>query len=173
LVLKLILILTIMKHIQIESIEKAIEIVDNASDERLEEVINQYAELQPALLDYVLAAPTEYENDDLEGLILYYFWIIIEAFVQEGVAVNEITDDMIADFQEPFAAVLDAYFESDDEATEQELEDFCDQPHLTQFMSVEVSTEDEDGTTLDEETATQLFIVCLGMIALLNRAIKA
>ena len=37
----------------------------------------------------------------------------------------------------------------------------------------EVSTEDEDGSSLDEETATQLFIVTLAMISLMNRAIEA
>jgi hypothetical protein len=31
--------------------------------------------------------------------------------------------------------------------------------------------EDEDGTTLDDETATQLFIVTLAMISLLSRAL--
>jgi len=36
---------------------------------------------------------------------------------------------------------------------------------------MEVSTDDEDGTSMDEETATQLFIVTLAMISLLNKAI--
>jgi hypothetical protein len=37
---------------------------------------------------------------------------------------------------------------------------------------MEISTEDDDGTTLDDETATQLFIVTLAMITLMNRAIE-
>ena len=53
------------------------------------------------------------------------------------------------------------------------LEDFCDQPELTRFMAMEVSTDDEDGTSMDDETATQLFIVCAAMIALLNRSVVA
>ena len=40
-------------------------------------------------------------------------------------------------------------------------------------MAVEVSTDDEDGTSLSEETASQLFIVTIGMISLINKAIKA
>jgi hypothetical protein len=40
-------------------------------------------------------------------------------------------------------------------------------------MAMEVSEEDEDGSELSEETATQLFIVSLAMISLLNRAIIA
>ena len=39
-------------------------------------------------------------------------------------------------------------------------------------MSMEVSTPDEDGTKLDDETATQLFIVTTAMIGLLSRAIQ-
>jgi hypothetical protein len=39
-------------------------------------------------------------------------------------------------------------------------------------MAMEISTEDEDGTALDDETATQLFIVSLAMITLMNRAIE-
>jgi hypothetical protein len=66
--------------------------------------------------------------------------------------------------------MLDSYFENDDEEV---LETFCDQPELAQFMAMEISTEDEDGTALSDETATQLFIVILAMITLMNRAIVA
>jgi hypothetical protein len=38
-------------------------------------------------------------------------------------------------------------------------------------MAMEISTEDVDGTSLDDETATQLFIVTLAMITLMGRAI--
>ena len=48
---------------------------------------------------------------------------------------------------------------------------FRSQPHLAQFMAMEISTEDTDGTSLDDETATQLFIVTLAIITLMNRAI--
>ncbi|MEY3238246.1 MAG: hypothetical protein RI883_2347, partial [Bacteroidota bacterium] len=46
------------------------------------------------------------------------------------------------------------------------------QPELAQFMAMEISTSDEDGSTLDDETATQLFIVTLAMISLMNRVIQ-
>ena len=69
--------------------------------------------------------------------------------------------------------MLEDYFgaEDDDQATER-MEEFCDQPELLRFMSVEVSTEDEDGTSMDDETATQLYITCAAMIALLNESAK-
>jgi hypothetical protein len=72
--------------------------------------------------------------------------------------------------EEPFFDMLDQYFESEDEEI---IESFCDQPNLAQFMAMEVSEEDEDGSALSEETATQLFIVSLAMISLLNRAVIA
>ena len=64
--------------------------------------------------------------------------------------------------------MLDNYFENDEQEI---LEDFCDQPELAQFMAMEISTEDEDGSMLDDETATQLFIVTIAMISLMNQSI--
>ncbi len=162
-----------MKHIQLNDIEAALSIVDQANDDQLETGIDSFSKKQPALLDYVLAAPTEYENENLEGYLLYYFWVINESFQQAGLTPVEITEEMIEAFQPEFSTMLDAYFEQDDEESEQMLEDFCDQPELTRFMAMEVSTDDEDGTSMDDETATQLFIVTAAMITLLNRASQA
>ena len=39
-------------------------------------------------------------------------------------------------------------------------------------MGMEITTKDEDGTSLDDETATQLFIVTLAMITLMGRTIN-
>ena len=62
------------------------------------------------------------------------------------------------------------YFDKDDEEI---INDFTDQPDLIRFMMIEISTEDDDGTSLDDETATQLFIVTSAMISLMGKAIKA
>jgi penicillin-binding protein 1A len=43
----------------------------------------------------------------------------------------------------------------------------------TGFMVMEISEPDEDGTELDDDTASQLFIVALAMITLLSRSIQA
>jgi len=159
-----------MKHIQLNDIEAALSIVDQASDDQLETGIDSFSKKQPALLDYVLAAPSEYENENLEGYLLYYFWVINESFQQARLAPNPVTEAQIEAFQDPFNALLDDYFGEDGSAAEQMLEEFSDQPHLIQFMASEVSTDDEDGTSLDDETATQLFIVCMAMITLLSQA---
>ena len=55
---------------------------------------------------------------------------------------------------------------------EEIVESYLDQPHLYQFLKIEVSTEDEDGTRFDDETANQLFIVTISMVALMKNAIS-
>ena len=159
-----------MKHISLASIEKAIKKVDNLDDDALESLSEIYATAQPTLLGHVMSAAIEYQNDKLEGLLIYYYCLIGECFAQEGVSLKNISEDDIDAFEEPYFDMLDAYFENDDDEI---LETFCDQPELAQFMAMEISTEDEDGTSLDDETATQLFIVTLAMITLMNRAIEA
>ena len=159
-----------MKHVSLAAIEKAIEVIDNLTDEQLENITERYAEAQESLLGYVMTAPEEYKNEDLEGLLIYYFCLVLEAFKQEGIELRSVTEEDIDALEEPFFDMLDQYFEDDDEEI---IESFCDQPHLAQFMAMEVSEEDEDGSALSEETATQLFIVSLAMISLLNRALVA
>ena len=56
-----------MKHVSLKSIEEAIAIVDNLDDDALEALSEKYALAQQELLDYVMSAPQEYENDSLEG----------------------------------------------------------------------------------------------------------
>ena len=158
-----------MKHVQLTSIEKAIEKVDNLDDNGLEKVAETYALAQQTLLGYVMSAAIEYENEQLEGLLIYYFCLVSEAFTQEQFLLNQITQDQIEAFEEPFFEMLDHYFDTDEEEV---LNDFIDQPELTQFMMIEISTKDDDGTSLDDDTATQLFIVIMAMITLMNKSIK-
>lgn len=160
----------IMKHITLQSIEKAIAKVDNLDEDGLERIAETYAIAQQVLLGYVMSAAVEYDNEELEGLIIYYYCLICEAFTQEGVLLNEIVEADIDAFEEDYFAMLDEYFESEDEEV---INDFTDQPELSRFMMIEMSTDDEDGSSLSDDTATQLFIVTLAMITLMNKAIKA
>ncbi|MDG1146677.1 MAG: hypothetical protein P8N52_00095 [Crocinitomicaceae bacterium] len=159
-----------MNHVSIKSIEKAITKVDNLGEDGLEKLAETYALAQQVLLGYVMSAATEYKNEQLEGLLIYYYCLISEAFAQEGILLDQITEEQIDAFEEPFFEMLDQYFDKDEEAI---INDFVDQPELTQFMMIEISTEDEDGTSLEDETATQLFIVTTAMVALMNRSVKA
>lgn len=158
-----------MKHISLASIEKAINKVDKLDEDGLERIAETYALAQQTLLGYVMSAAIEYENEQLEGLLIYYFCLISEAFTQEQVQLNQVSEDDIEAFEEPFFEELDNYFETEKEEV---LVDHIDQPDLIRFMMIEVSTPDEDGTQLDDETATQLFIVTMAMIGLMGNAIK-
>lgn len=158
-----------MKHVSVASIEAAIKKVDNLDDDGLEKLAETYALAQQTLLGYIMSAPIEYQNEQLEGLLIYYYCLISEAFTQEKILLNQITEDEIDAFEEPFFEMLDQYFDKDDEEI---INDFSDQPDLIRFMMIEISTEDEDGTSLDDETATQLFIVTSAMISLMGKAVK-
>lgn len=158
-----------MKQVSINAIEKAIEKIDNLDDDGLERIAETYALAQDVLLGYVMSAAEEYQNEELEGLIIYYFCIINEAYNQESIRCGRVTEEMIEEFEEPFFEVLDDYFEKEDEDL---LFDFTEQSELIRFMMMEVSTPDEDGTTLSDDTATQLFIVTSALSTLLSRSIQ-
>lgn len=158
-----------MKQVTVASIEKAIDKIDNLSDEGLERIAETYALGQQTLLGYIMSAAVEYENPELEGLLIYYFCLLNESFVQEDAQLEAVSEEMIEEFEEPFFEMLDQYFDKDDEEV---VDEFCDQPELFRFMVAEISTPDEDGSALSDETATQLFIVSLAIITLLSRAIK-
>jgi hypothetical protein len=158
-----------MKHVTHDSILKAINIIDKLDENQFETLLSNYEEKYTELLGFLLSASEEYDNEQLEGLILYYFCLILEAYKIEGVELGEISEEQIDAFQEPFNEMLDEYFETDNEEI---LDNFCDQPNFTRFMMIEVTEPDEDGTELDDDTATQLFIVALATITLLSRSIK-
>lgn len=157
-----------MSQVTLGHIETAIKKVDAMDDTAIDRLSDTHTTAQPVLLGYVMSAAEEYKNEDLESLLVFYFTIIMEAFAQAGLHPATVTEEQIDDFEEPFFALLDNYFETENEEL---LEDFSDQPDLVRFMALEISMEDEDGTTLDDETATQLFIVTLAMISLLSRAL--
>ena len=158
-----------MKQVSVASIDKAIKKVDNLNEDGLEKLTEQYALAQQLLLGYVMSAPTEYDNEKLVGLLIYYYCLISESFSQEMIEIKEVEEKDIDDFEEPFFEMLDHYFDQDNEDI---IFDFSDQPDLIRFMMIEISTEDEDGTALDDDTATQLFIVTTAMISLMSKVIK-
>lgn len=159
-----------MKQVTIGSIEKAIDKIDNLDDNGLERISETYALAQPTLLGYIMSAAVEYDNEPLEGLLIYYYCLISEAYAQEQIRTAEVTEDDIDAFEQPFFDMLDEYFDKEEEEI---IHDFTEQSDLINFMMMEITTKDDDGTQLDDDTATQLFIVTSAMITLLSRAIQA
>ncbi len=159
-----------MANVTLGHIEAAIKKVDSLDENALDRLTDTQSAAQPILIGYIMSAAEEYQNEELESLLVYYFTVIMEAYAQAGFHPIAVTEEQIDEFEEPYFAVLDQYFESEDDEL---LEEFSDQPDLVRFMALEISMEDEDGATLDDETATQLFIVILAMISLLSRSIEA
>ncbi len=157
-----------MSQVSIESIEAAIKKIDGLDEDGLDRLIETFTLKQQALVNYILQAGLEYENEDLNVFSIYYFAIVFESFMQEGLKLKEIMDDDIEAFQDPFILTLDAIYKDEDY---EPMQDLIQQHHLSQFMMNEIEAEDEDGESLSEETKTQLFIVSSGMIGLLNGAI--
>jgi hypothetical protein len=157
-----------MSQVSIESLEKALTRIDGLSEDALDKKIEELTLNQENLLNYILQAGLEYENDDLNMYSIYYFAVALEAFNEEGLKLKEISEDDIDNFQEPFLLALDAIYEQEDYTP---MQDLIEQHHIAQFMMAEIEAVDEDGEELDEETKTQLFIVSSGMIGLLNAAV--
>ncbi len=79
-----------MKQVSVGSIDKAIKKVDNLNEDGLEKLTEQYALAQQLLLGYVMSAPTEYDNEQLVGLLIYYYCLISESFSQEMIEIKDI-----------------------------------------------------------------------------------
>jgi hypothetical protein len=157
-----------MTQIQFSNIEKAIAKIDNLDDDALERISETFALEQEVLIGYVMSAAIEYDNEKLEGLLVYYFCLIMEIFKQEQVNVKAVTEELIDEFQEPYFEVIDQYFENGEEEI---LYEYTRQEHLVNFLAMEISEPDVDGTQLDDETASQLYIVLLAMVTLLDKSI--
>ena len=158
-----------MSLVSSESISKSIDKIDGMSEDALDKLIETFANKQETLLNYVMQAGVEYENEELNAFSIYYFAIVVEAFLQEGIELNEVTDKTIEDFQEGFVYALEEINKNEDNSA---LFELVNQNNVMEFMFNEIEAEDEDGESLDDETKTQLFIVTSGMIGLLNAVIK-
>ena len=154
-----------MKQVSQDIIETAYKTIDSLDDNKLEQLCEKYAGSQPELLDYILSATIEYKNPELEGLIIYYFCLFMEINRLQKTTEKSIQAQEIIDFEEDFLIVIKDYFDSENLEI---LEEYTDQTELIQFMIIEISTPDEDGSQLDDQTAIQLFISSIAMIKLLN-----
>jgi hypothetical protein len=90
----------------------------------------------------------------------------MEAYSHSECVLNKIEVSDIESFEEEFLGVLETYFE---EENLELLEEYTGQPDLVHFMLVEISTADDDGTTLEDETGVQLFISTMAMVSLISK----
>ncbi len=147
-----------------KDIEVAFNKIDNLNDQELEKLCEKHTLNQPELLEYILSASIEYKNEQLEGLLVYYFCLLMEIRINKAPLELKIDEESIVAFEDQFLNVINEYFENEKIEL---LEEYTDQGELVKFMIIEISTPDEDGSKLDEETAVQLFISSIAMIKLL------
>ena len=157
-----------MSIVSSDSILKAVKKIDSLSEDALEKLVEAYALQQEDLLPYLMQAGFDFENEDLNAFSVYYFAIVMEAFNAEGIKLNPVTEDDISEFQESYLLALDEVSKEDFLP----MHELLNQPHLISFILNELEAKDVDGETFDDETQNQLFIVLMGMIGLLNNAIK-
>ena len=62
-----------MSQVSISSIEKAIAKIDGLNEEALDKKIETFTLQQENLVNYLLQAGLEYENEDLNMFSIYYF----------------------------------------------------------------------------------------------------
>lgn len=157
-----------MAQVSKESIENALKKIDSLDEKSLDKLIETYTLKHQPLVDYILQAGMEYQNEDLNVFSIYYFALIAESFYQEKINLRSITEEMIESFQEPYHLALDAAHTSEDY---EPMQDLIQQPHLQQFMLEEIESPDSEGVMLDEETQTQLYIVSTAIIGIMNSVI--
>lgn len=159
-----------MKQISIKNLEAAVKKIDTLNEAALDKLIETYTLKQQALVDYILQAGMEFQNEDLNVYAIYYFAVVSEAMHQQGLALKTITEDDIDEFHEPFLMALDSIRGAEDH---EPLQDLVQQPIVQQFLVDDIESPDADGKELDEETKTQLFIVTMSMLGIMNAAVSA
>ena len=157
-----------MAQITEKYITEAVLKIDSLSEESLEKISEAHVLAQDVFVGYILSSAIEYENDSLLDYMIYYFNIFSEAITMQGVKMKKIDEAIIDDFQEEYVETLDEYMETDDEDL---IGSLCNQPMMLSFLLHEISGEDETGEVMEEDLASNVFIVGIALIALMNRAI--
>ena len=126
-----------------QDIEDAFNEIDNLNDQELEQLCEKHTLSQPELLEYILSASVEYKNEQLEGLLVYYFCLLMEIRIKKAPLDLKINEEIIVSFEDNFLNIINEYFESEKIEL---LEEYTDQGELVKFMIIEISTPDEDGS---------------------------
>ncbi len=156
-------------QISVESLLKAVDKVDGLDQESLEQMSETYVLQQSQMVGYIMSSTIEFENEALLEMLIYYYNIFMEACTIEGATSVTITEDEIDAYHNEFTEVLDEYTQKEEMEV---IEDFVNQPIMLSFLANEVQIEDENGETLDEDTANLLFLVGASMIGLIDRSIN-
>ena len=103
-----------MEYITAEHINNAINKIEGMDDDALSHLIETFVLEQNSLAGYSLQAAIEFQNEELNDLIMYYFAIIYQSFKNAGYKMGIVEDDLIDAFQEPFHEALDLIHTTED-----------------------------------------------------------
>ena len=93
-----------------QDIEVAFNKIDNLNDLELEKLCEKHTLNQPELLEYILSASVEYKNEQLEGLLVYYFCLLMEIRINKAPLELKIDEESIVAFEDQFLNVINEYF---------------------------------------------------------------
>lgn len=152
-----------------ESLLEAIKTIDGLTEENIDDFSEKYIVSQPDFMGYLMSSALEFNNEEVLDYLVYYYNIFMESADREGATIKKVDDDIIDAFHEDYLTVLDEYSESENRDL---IETFCNQPNLLYFLIDEIHSEDDKGAVLSDDSKSQLFIIGIALIGLLNRAIN-
>jgi hypothetical protein len=152
-----------------EHIQNAVNKINALDEAALNKIAETYTLAQVQLLAYIMEAAEEFENEILADYIIYYFCIISEIYAQAQEKTHAVTEEMIDAFHAPFLELLEEYAQEEDPSI---LDVLIGQPNITNFIAEDLNGVDEEGEQLEVETASQLFIVLIAVVGLLNTSIR-
>lgn len=157
-----------MSTLKEQYITSALEKISALDEADLEKMSEKHIADQVTFFSYLISSSIEFENDNILDLIVFYFNVLFEAALLQGIDTKTIDDDFIDSFQDEYTQTLNEYMDNNDNDL---IETLCNQPPLLDFMIGEITGVDEAGDHLPEKMQTELFVVSIAMIALFNRAI--
>jgi hypothetical protein len=155
-----------MEYINAEHINAALEKIEGMEDEAISKLIETFTLEQTPLIGYSLQASMEFQNEELNDLVMYYFAVIYQTYKNAGYKMTEVNDELIDQFQEPFHSALDLIHATEDYS---EISSLINQPVLESWMVDEIGSEDSEGNLLGDETQIQLYLVAMTIIGLLSK----
>ncbi len=159
-----------MLQISEESINQSIEFINSASEDVLNEYSERYADTQESLVGYVFQTAAEDDDDELLSYFVYYYTLIMHIFENAGKKLPVVDDAFIDAFHEEYLELIDEYTENEDFS---ELSDFIGQPVLIDFLLQDISSEDDEGNEIDEDTQNILSMVLICLVGILTKVGEA
>jgi hypothetical protein len=141
-----------------ETIDLAIEELNQLETEQANELMDHLAEDQPEILGYIAAMTEFFSEDDTKDLLMFYFLVIWKAFLIEASAIPRIKEEQIYESEERSKILADNFTQASDIEKLQETIKSIRQAPLLSYITLEILEPEED-LDLSEEEQWQLFSI--------------